>query len=439
MNLLVTNTRHAQAYAVIRSLRPYARKIVADTYGKNSLIAAFSQAAASRLVDKRYYVPSPVADWRAGNIRAENTEKEEAYIRAVLTICSREKIDTVFPSWDPHIYVLSKNKDRFERLGILIPVPDLEAVVRAMDKYETAKVAREVGFPCPKTYLIEREEDLPRIADDVGFPAMIRPRFTSGGQGMAIVGNLFELRQKFNAIKATRGIPMIQEFIPGTRAQGESSFRLVVDKKGEIKACFSTKRLRTCLRLGANMAVTHELAPLHPMLTDAAAFVKRLGLWGGMGLAMKVDARDGVSKLTEINPRLGSRLWHMTELGINAPLMILKIARGEEVEAITDNPAGTLFLEPIEDMIQLGFWTLDSLLYNVRTGLLGQPPIDPLNPPTAFKQMLQSIQATYFLRLSKRRLFNPHHRYFFQDPLPSILWWLSVAKRVWSQVGQLGK
>ena len=96
MNLLVANTRNAQAYAIIRALRPYAEKIVVTMYGKNRLSARLSHAANSRLVDKRYYVPSPVEDWRAGNIGRENTEREEAYVQAVERICEIEKIDTIF-------------------------------------------------------------------------------------------------------------------------------------------------------------------------------------------------------------------------------------------------------------------------------------------------------------------------------------------------------
>ena len=85
MNLLVTNTRNAQAYALIRALRPHANKIVATMEGDNQLAAWFSHAARSRLVDRRYFTPSPAADWRAGKIQRENTEKEENYIQAVLT------------------------------------------------------------------------------------------------------------------------------------------------------------------------------------------------------------------------------------------------------------------------------------------------------------------------------------------------------------------
>ena len=47
MNLLVTNTRNAQAYAVIRFLRPYAQKIVVTMEGNNRLAARISHAASS--------------------------------------------------------------------------------------------------------------------------------------------------------------------------------------------------------------------------------------------------------------------------------------------------------------------------------------------------------------------------------------------------------
>ena len=171
MNLLVTNTRNAQAYAIIRALRPYAEKIVATMEGENRLMARLSHAANSRLVDKRYCTPSPAQDWRAGRIQKENTVAEEAYIQAILRICEREQIDTVFPSFDPHVYVLSKNKERFERLGILIPIPDYETVIAPLDKYRTILAAEEVGFPCPKTYLPESEDCLRRI-EEVGFPGI---------------------------------------------------------------------------------------------------------------------------------------------------------------------------------------------------------------------------------------------------------------------------
>jgi hypothetical protein len=137
MNLLVTNTRNTQAYSIIRALRPHARKVVATMEGENRFMARISHAANSRLVDKRYYTSFPGADWRAGRIQRENTEGEESYIGAVERICEKEKIDTIFPSFDPHVYVFSKNRERFEKKGILIPIPDFDTVIIPLDKYRT--------------------------------------------------------------------------------------------------------------------------------------------------------------------------------------------------------------------------------------------------------------------------------------------------------------
>ena len=41
--------------------------------GDNHLTARVSHAANSRLVDKRCYTPSPVKDWKAGNLVVTNS------------------------------------------------------------------------------------------------------------------------------------------------------------------------------------------------------------------------------------------------------------------------------------------------------------------------------------------------------------------------------
>jgi biotin carboxylase len=434
MNLLVTNTRNAQAYGIIRALRPHARKIVVTMYGKNRLAARLSHAANSRLVDKRYYVPSPVEDWRAGNIRKENTEREEAYIQAVLRICEEEKIDTIFPSFDPHVYVFSKNKERFEKLGVLIPIPDYETVITPLDKYRTIRAAQEVGFPCPRTYLPESEDDLRRIAEEIGFPLVIKPRFSSGSRGMEMVRDFPEFSDKMRLTRENHNMAMVQEYIPGMQRQ---NFHLMLDKKGDLQAAFCPKTKRLSLRIYRNSSAASESSIPHPYVTRATRLVQKLGWWGGTTVQAKIDFRNGIPKLMEINPRLGTHLWYRTELGINEPLMCLKIAREEEVEAVNDYPVGTMLLEPIEDVMGLGFGLLDLMIYRFRIGILGKVPMDPFNPPMALRELIQSYQQTYLN--VKKKVFNPYFRYFFQDPLVSILWWLAFSKYVVRASKHLGR
>ena len=196
MNLLVTNTRNAQAYGVIHSLRPYANKIVATRYGPNRFVARLSHAANSRYVDKRYFVPSPVEDWRNGRIQRENTEREEEYIQAILRICEQEAIDVIFPSWEPKVYVFSKNKERFKERNIVLPIPDYEALICAMDKYELIKKPRKIGFPCPKTLAVCRtKSQLEAIERQLEYPAIVKPRIPQGPEACFLVRNRQELRK----------------------------------------------------------------------------------------------------------------------------------------------------------------------------------------------------------------------------------------------------
>ena len=98
MRLLVTNTAAPQAYTVMRALRPYADILVATVSGKRPLgVWPTCSAAYSRLVDRRYRVPSPELDWHEGRVSPENTAREQAFIDAILDVCRRERIDTIFP------------------------------------------------------------------------------------------------------------------------------------------------------------------------------------------------------------------------------------------------------------------------------------------------------------------------------------------------------
>lgn len=434
MNLLVTNTRNAQAYFIIRALRPYAQKIVVTMYGTTHLGARLSHAANSRLVDKRYYVPSPVEDWRAGNIQEENTEREEAYIQAVLRVCAVEKIDIIFPSWDPTVYVFSKNKERFEKIGVLIPVPHYETILTPLDKYRTFQVAQEVLFPCPRTYLPESRDDLGWISKELGFPLVVKPRFGSAGRGIEMVADFSELSEKTRQVREAQDIPLIQEYIPGKH---RLDVNLVLDRKGDLKFSFCSRELRHLARVSSNFPTAAESVDPYPFAMHATRLVQHLGWRGGVTVQMKFDPRDGIPKLMEINPRLGYRLWLRTEQGINEPLMCLKIARGEEVEAIKDQPVGTLLLDPMEDLMGLCLGLIDLLIYKFRIGVRRKAPLDPLNAPMGLRELIQSYRESYFG--AKRRIFNPYFTDFFQDPSVSLLWWLQFLSLGFRAASQLGR
>ena len=434
MNLLVTNTRNAQAYAIIRALRPFATKIVATMEGENCFAARLSHAANSRMVDKRYHTPSPAREWKAGNIQSDNTEREEAYISVIERICERENIDTIFPSFDPHVYVFSKNKVRFAKRGILIPVPDYETVITPLDKYRTIQAAQEVGFPCPRTCLPDGEEDLKVIAEELGFPLVIKPRFTAGGRGTVAVRDFAELIEAMRPIKKDR-MHMIQEYIPGRRQQ---HFNFTLGKDGVLKTAVSREIHRFFLpKIIQNAPTASESIDSNDCSLHAGRLAQILGWWGGITVQTKVDDRDGVPKLMEINPRLGFTLWNRTEVGINEPLLCLKMARGEDVEEIGHYPSGTIFISPLEDAQALIFKLLDLFAYKCRVRIQSRAAINSDARPASVTELVRSYRNTYFNR--KTKVFSPYFRYWLQDPLVCFLWWCQVSLLMLRATKQLGR
>jgi hypothetical protein len=91
----------------------------------------------------------------------------------------------------------------------------------------------------------------------------------------------------------------------------------------------------------------------------------------------------------------------------------------------------------VEDALRLSFWFMDTLAYKFRTACLGRKPIDPSNPPMAVRELVQSYKLTYLG--GKAKVFNPYFRYFFQDPLVSLLYWLTFFRQMWRARKQLGR
>lgn len=423
MRLLVTGTHTIQAYSITRCLRPYAERVVATLSGPRPLgFWPADHAAYSRLIDGRYRVPDPEVDWLAGRIQPTNTPLEDAFILRILEICEKEKIDTIFPSSDAWVYVFSKNKALFESHGIVIPVPDLDTVMKPLDKYQTILAAQEVGFPHPETHLAESDEAVMHIAQTVAPPWVIKLRFTTGRRGMAFVEEAADLVEKCRDTRARHGVPIIQEYIPGQQVE---SFYMVMDRDKRIISGTKVRALRRSTHVSDGQASASESVSPGPFDEKAIALAQHIDWWGGLTVQFKIDPRDREPKLMELNPRLGTNLWYRTEMGINEPLMCLQIARGEIPDAASDYPLGCLLLKPFEDLIFLPLELAGQVAYRIRTDVLKRHVLDPQASSLSMKNRFGRYWNDYFGKRERR--LTPYFGYFRQDPLPLIMWISKLA------------
>jgi glutathione synthase/RimK-type ligase-like ATP-grasp enzyme len=417
LRLLITNPWNGQAYCVLRSLRPHATRLITTRYREHGLLGRLAPAAVSRFADAVYPVPLAVREWRRSGFDDERTGTEEGYIRALLDICAREAIDTVFPTWDPEVLLLSKHKETFRERGITVPVPDWPVLRRVMDKQALIEAATVLGFPCPRTYVPRVPAEAPELAKRLGYPVVVKPRFSARGRGSRLVRTPAELEETIRQVGPTFGMPVLQEWIPGGLDQ-RVSVAITLDRAGRPITVHARRHVRTILRAFVSLPCAQVSCSDMPVVAEAVHLLQALGYVGHARVQLKVDPRDGVARLMEVNCRPGYRIWCEAAVGQPVPLLCVQIHQGVPVDPVPPHTGPDVFLNPIEDAISLCARLLDwtkSRLLRVRRDPAEEPPPSP-------RELIRQYRATY---QAPRRHFDWYFRALADDPVAALAWYAS--------------
>jgi biotin carboxylase len=408
MNLLITNAQDIQAYVIARCLRAHFPRIVI-TFGGNSVGSdGFPGVVAlSRHIDAKHKVPRFSDDWLAGRLAPDNTPEEEHYVRVIEDICVREQISVIFPSLDPEMYLFAKNKERFANQGILCVVAEPDVLAVLTDKAKTILAAQAVGFPTPKTFFPENVDDLDEVIGNSSPPWVIKARHGAHRSSLYFAAAASELKALFSKADSIQPRPLVQEHIPGSNPR---NYYVLVSRQHEILSVLSPECVRTYREDGFHHALkTARSKSTGPSMDQLSALIRSLKIYGSYTIQAKVDPRDGLPKLMEINPRLGHHLWYRTALGVNEPLRVLQIARGECVPPLS-YPEDVLMLDPMHDSMYL----LESMGCSIARRL-GR---NRSNSDVRLSITLSELRAEYFS--SAEKVYGPHVQYFWSDPYPMI-------------------
>jgi len=145
---------------------------------------------------------------------------KECGYETIMINCNPETVSTDFDTADKlyfepvfweHIYDIIKHEKpegvivqlggqtalklakKLERYGIKIMGTSFEALDLAEDRGRFSKVLEANNIPFPKYGIVENAEQALELADELGFPLLVRPSYVLGGQKMKIVINKEEL------------------------------------------------------------------------------------------------------------------------------------------------------------------------------------------------------------------------------------------------------
>jgi predicted ATP-grasp superfamily ATP-dependent carboligase len=305
MRALVLEGIVRECLAVVRSL---GRHGVEVDVGDPSRI---NPARFSKYVSRFFRYPDP-------------KERPDHFFRWLLDHIKRHSYDMVFPLNDYTYEVCTQYQDellRYTHLGI----NSWDTFELARDKGKTIEFAAEAGVPIPQTWCPKSEEELRAVLDRLPpYPLLMKPAKSSGSRGLKVVHDEKELYAHFRKLSATYGRMLIQEFIPG---KDILDVTIICNMRSKVRGALVSNRIRMFpVEAGPNVAghaVFNE-----PLRQSAVRFVESLGWKGVCQVEFKVDERDGIPKLMEINPRF----WGSTQLGISSgidfPWMLFEAAVG---------------------------------------------------------------------------------------------------------------
>ena len=130
-------------------------------------------------------------------------------INTIIRIAKEKKVDAIHPGYG----FLSENPEFVEACeanGITFIGPSADLMRARGDKISSKKMAIEAGVPIIPgvDYAIHDEETVIKIADEIGYPVMLKASNGGGGRGMRIVNSREEMPKEY--AEARRLINMLK-------------------------------------------------------------------------------------------------------------------------------------------------------------------------------------------------------------------------------------
>lgn len=194
------------------------------------------------------------------------------------------------------------------------------------DKFEQVQLAIEHGIAVPITMAASSAADARVIVETMPLPAFIKGRDVvrwRGAFGGTVKGMPVTTREQLASVLARaleRGVPVIvQEVIPGDATQ-HMKVSGYVSTTGTLLAAFTLRKIRQHPH-GFGFGSTVESIENPDLLALGQTFFQRIGYRGTGSIEFKFDARDGVFKLIELNPRYWQQNSLAESVGMNIALL----------------------------------------------------------------------------------------------------------------------
>src|ERR1700681_1774029 len=244
---------------------------------------------------------------------ADRTYIEPLTRTSLEQIIARERPDALLPTVGGqtalNLAVELAEGGILDKYGVELIGAPLRAIKVAEDRLWFKDACRKVGLDVPASALVNNVQDALKLADQLGFPLVIRPSFTLGGTGGSIAYN----REEFGeAIAHALDMSPVHEALVEESVLGWKEYELEVmrDRRDNFVVICTIENFDP---MGVHTGDSITVAPAQT-LTDkefqrmrdaAAAIVREVGVeTGGSNVQFAVNPENGKMTVIEMNPRV---------------------------------------------------------------------------------------------------------------------------------------
>ncbi len=230
---------------------------------------------------------------------------------ALTEIIKKERPDALLPNLGGqtalNLSLLLAKKGVLDKYNVRIIGVNIDAIERGEDRVAFKETMNRLGIEMPRSTAVNTLEDAEKVAENMGYPVVIRPAYTMGGTGGGLVYNVEELRTV-----VSRGLSasivnqvLVEESVLGWE---ELELEVVRDAKNNmITICF----IENVDAMGVHTGDSFCTAPMMTISTGlqqrlqkhAYDIVEAIEVIGGTNVQFAHDPVTDRIVVIEINPR----------------------------------------------------------------------------------------------------------------------------------------
>jgi len=249
-------------------------------------------------------------------------------------------------------------KGVLERHGVEILGTGIEAIELADNREAFRSLMIRHGVPVPKSGKASSIEEALSVAEDIGYPVMVRVAYTLGGQGSGVAQNAKELTDitRLGIVHSRIGQVLVEEYLGHWK---EVEYEVLRDR---LDNCSIVCNMENLDPMGIHTGDSIVVAPSQTLNNDeyqrlrTACFkvVRALGIVGECNVQFALDPEGDEYRVIEVNSRL-SRSSALASKATGYPIAYVaaKLSLGYNLPELVNKVTGvtTAFFEPSLDYV----------------------------------------------------------------------------------------